>query len=216
MSPTTDSVILLHGLLRSERSMQKLAKALLKQGYQVQNVSYESTRNNVAKLAEQAIVPALMACAGASKINFVTHSLGGILVRQYLKKHAIDNLGRVVMLGPPNQGSEVIDKLRDFPGFYFLHGDAGLELGTGATSVPNKLGGVDFDLGIIAGTRSVNLFLSSMIPGVDDGKVSVERTRLDGMRDHLEMEVTHPFMMRNDRVIEQVIHYLETGQFKRT
>jgi len=215
MSPAADSVILLHGLARSERSMQKLAKVLQKRGYQVQNVSYESTRNNVAKLAEQAIAPALEACAGSGKVNFVTHSLGGILVRQYLKKHRIENLGRVVMLGPPNKGSEVIDRLRDFPGFYFLHGDAGLELGTGATSVPNKLGGVDFDLGIIAGTRSINLFLSSIIPGVDDGKVSVERTKLEGMRDHLEMEVTHPFMMRNDRVIGQVIHYLESGKFKR-
>ncbi|MDH3760898.1 MAG: alpha/beta hydrolase [Gammaproteobacteria bacterium] len=215
MSPAADSVILLHGLARSERSMQKLAEALQKRGYQVQNVSYQSTRNNVAKLAEQAIAPALAACAGSAKVNFVTHSLGGILVRQYLKKHRIENLGRVVMLGPPNKGSEVIDRLRDFPGFYFLHGDAGLELGTGATSVPNKLGGVDFDLGIIAGTRSINLFLSSIIPGVDDGKVSVERTKLEGMRDHLEMEVTHPFMMRNDRVIGQVIHYLESGKFKR-
>lgn len=214
-SSTADNVILLHGLVRSERSMQKLAKALRKQGYQVQNVSYESTRNNVAKLAEQAIAPALAACAGSGKVHFVTHSLGGILVRQYLKKHRIENLGRVVMLGPPNKGSEVIDKLRDFPGFYFLHGEAGLELGTGATSVPNKLGGVDFDLGIIAGTRSVNLYLSTMIPGADDGKVSVERTKLEGMRDHLAMEVTHTFMMRNNRVIEQVIHYLETGKFKR-
>ena len=215
MPSVADSVILLHGLARSERSMQKLEKALLAQGYCVQNVSYESTRNNVARLAEQAITPALAACAGEGKVNFVTHSLGGILVRQYLRNHRIDNLGRVVMLGPPNKGSEVIDRLRDFPGFYFVHGDAGLELGTGATSVPNKLGSADFDLGIIAGTRSVNLFLSGMIPGTDDGKVSVENTKLEGMRDHLEMEVTHTFMMRNDKVIDQVIHYLQTGKFKR-
>lgn len=215
MSSDADNVILLHGLARSERSMQKLAKALVKQGYRVQNVSYESTRNNIAKLAEQAIAPALAACGEEGAVHFVTHSLGGILVRQYLRNHQIDNLGRVVMLGPPNKGSEVIDKLSDFPGFYFFHGDAGLELGTGATSVPNRLGAADFDLGIIAGTRSVNLFLSSMIPGVDDGKVSVENTRLEGMRDHLEMEVTHTFMMRNDEVIDQVIHYLQTGKFKR-
>lgn len=215
MSSDADSVILLHGLVRSGRSMKKLEKALLKQGYHVLNVSYESTRNNIAKLAEQAIAPALEACARSARIHFVTHSLGGILVRQYLQNQAIANLGRVVMLGPPNQGSEVVDKLRDFPGFHFFHGDAGLELGTGATSLPARLGRADFDLGVIAGTRSVNLFLSTLIPGVDDGKVSVERTKLEGMRDHLEMEVTHPFMMRNDRVIEQVIHYLETGQFRR-
>jgi hypothetical protein len=136
-------------------------------------------------------------------------------VRQYLKNHDIDNLGRVVMLGPPNKGSEVIDKLRDFPGFRFFHGEAGVELGTGATSLPNRLGQADFDLGVIAGTRSINLFLSTLIPGVDDGKVSVENTRLEGMRDHLEMEVTHTFMMRNDKVIDQVIHYLKTGRFRR-
>lgn len=215
MSTAADNVILLHGLARSERSMQKLEKALLKHGYFVQNVSYESTRNNVGKLAERAISPALAACKESGKVNFVTHSLGGILVRQYLQNHPIENLGRVVMLGPPNKGSEVVDKMRDFPGFYFFHGDAGLELGTGATSLPNKLGRANFDLGIIAGTRSVNLFLSSLIPGVDDGKVSVENTKLEGMRDHLEMEVTHPFMMRNDKVIDQVVHYLETGKFKR-
>jgi len=147
------------------------------------------------------------------KVHFVTHSLGGILVRQYLLHHQIDNLGRVVMLGPPNKGSEVVDKLRDFPGFRFINGEAGLEMGTGESSVPNKLGAANFDLGIIAGTRSVNLILSRMIPGTDDGKVSVENTRLEGMRDHLQMKVTHPFMMRNAKVIEQVIHYLETGRF---
>lgn len=215
MSLPADSVILLHGLARTDKSMQKLEQALLKKGYCVQNVSYASTRNNIEILAEEAIGPALSACSDAGKINFVTHSLGGILVRQYLLHHDIDGLGRVVMLGPPNQGSEVIDKLGNVPGFHFIHGDAGLELGTGATSVPNNLGQANFDLGIIAGTRSVNLFLSSMIPGPDDGKVSVESTRLEGMNDHLEMEVTHPFMMRNNQVIEQVIHYLETGKFKR-
>jgi len=215
MSSVAESVILLHGLARSDWSMKKLEKALVKQGYCVQNVGYESTRGNIEKLADQAIGPALAACPNGSTVNFVTHSMGGILVRQYLKNHDIDNLGRVVMLGPPNKGSEVIDKLRDFPGFHFIHGDAGLELGTGATSLPNKLGQANFDLGVIAGTRSVNLFLSRIIPGVDDGKVSVENTRLEGMRDHIEMEVTHTFMMRNQQVIEQVIHYLQTGKFKR-
>jgi hypothetical protein len=193
--------------------MNKLQQALLQKGYQVQNVSYASTRNNIEQLAEEAIGPAVKLCPKEKKLHFVTHSLGGILVRQYLSLHQIDNLGRVVMLGPPNKGSEVVDKLRDFPGFRFINGEAGLELGTGEFSVPNKLGAANFDLGIIAGTCSVNLILSRMIPGTDDGKVSVENTRLEGMNDHLEMEVTHPFMMRNAKVIEQVIHYLESGRF---
>ncbi len=215
MPTFADCVVLLHGLGRSDKSMAKIEQALLKNGYCVQNVSYASNRKNVATLAEEAITPALQSCPPGKKVNFVTHSLGGILVRQYLQDHQVDHLGRVVMLGPPNKGSHVVDKLRDFPGFYFFHGDAGLELGTGETSVPNKLGQANFDLGIIAGTRSINLILSLMIPGTDDGKVSVDNTRLKGMNDHLEMPVTHALMMRNNKVIDQVVHYLETGSFKR-
>ena len=212
---TNESVILLHGLARTDRSMKKLEQVLNERGYHAVNVSYASTSDRIEKLATKAIVPALATCPAGARIHFVTHSLGGILVRQYLRDHDIPGLGRVVMLGPPNKGSEVVDHLRDFPGFHFYHGDAGLQLGTGETSVPNQLGRADFDLGVIAGTRSINLFLSTMIPGKNDGKVSVESTRVEGMRDHLEMEVTHPFMMRNDRVIEQVIHFLAHGEFRR-
>jgi pimeloyl-ACP methyl ester carboxylesterase len=216
MPTGAENVILLHGLARTEKSMTPLQRALEHQGYRVVNVGYDSRHGSVETLAVEAIAPALAVCPADQPVHFVTHSLGGILVRQYLAHHEIANLGRVVMLGPPNKGSEVIDRLREAPGFQFINGDAGLELGTGAASVPNKLGGANFDLGIIAGTRSVNLILSTMIPGADDGKVSVENTRLEGMRDHLEMGVTHTFMMRNDAVIAQVIHYLENGHFKRT
>ena len=215
MAAHPDSVILLHGLARTDRSMGKLERALAGRGYVVENLSYASTQKDIETLAEEAIGPTLARLPADAPVHFVTHSLGGILVRQYLHRKRIENLGRVVMLGPPNQGSEVVDKLGNFPGFRFINGDAGLQLGTGEGSVPNRLGAANFDLGVIAGTRSINLFLSSMIPGTDDGKVSVERTRVEGMKDHLEMEVTHTFMMRNDAVIEQVIHYLEHGRFRR-
>jgi pimeloyl-ACP methyl ester carboxylesterase len=195
--------------------MRLLERALQQRGYRVVNAGYDSRSSDIETLAVAAIEPALKACPDSQRVHFVTHSLGGILVRQYLAHHDIGNLGRVVMLGPPNKGSEVVDRLGHVPGFHFINGDAGLELGTGAASVPNRLGRADFDVGIIAGTRSVNLILSSLIPGANDGKVSVESTRLEGMNDHLEMAVTHPFMMRNDAVIDQVIHYLDTGKFKR-
>jgi len=173
-----DNVILLHGLARTEDSMEVLASALEQEGYCVTNVGYDSREGDIESLAVSAIGPALKACADAERIHFVTHSLGGILVRQYLAHHEIENLGRVVMLGPPNKGSEVVDTLRDVPGFYFINGDAGLQLGTGEASVPNQLGPANFDLGIIAGTYSVNLILSEMIPGTDDGKVLTNKRRI--------------------------------------
>ena len=207
-------VVLLHGLARTSGSMDVLEEALLKEGFLPINEGYPSREYPIEKLAELAITPALQRCPEGTKVNFVTHSLGGILVRQYLSNHSIKNLGRVVMLGPPNQGSEVVDKLRDVPGFHFINGDAGMQLGTGALSVPNMLGKANFDVGIIAGTRSINLILSTFIPSVDDGKVSIESTKLEGMNDHIEMPVTHPFMMKNEKVISQVISYLKSGSFE--
>ncbi|QSP96442.1 alpha/beta hydrolase [Marinobacter salinisoli] len=206
-------VVLLHGLARTASSMEDMEHALRRAGFLPINDSYPSRDHPIEELAELAIPPALEKCPTGMTVNFVTHSLGGILVRQYLDQHTIEHLGRVVMLGPPNQGSEVVDELRDVPGFYFINGDAGLQLGTGESSVPKALGKADFDLGIIAGTQSINWILSTLIPDTDDGKVSVENTKLEGMDEHIEMPVTHPFMMQDDEVIAQVIHYLRHGRF---
>ena len=199
---------------RSPSSMEALETSLSKEGFFPINEGYPSRDYPIEQLAELAIAPAVEKCPKDTAINFVTHSLGGILVRQYLSNHTIQNMGRVVMLGPPNKGSEVVDKLRDVPGFHFINGDAGMQLGTGELSIPNTLGKANFDVGIVAGTRSINLILSSLIPSSDDGKVSIESTKLEGMNDHIQMPVTHPFMMKNDRVIAQVVHYLKNGRFE--
>lgn len=209
----SECVVLLHGLMRTESSMVDMAKALSQAGYTAVNVSYASREDNILALTESTIPPSIARCPKGETVNFVTHSLGGILVRQYLSLHNVENMGRVVMLGPPNQGSEVVDKLGAFPGFKFLNGEAGLQLGTGQLSVPKRLGPATFDVGVIAGTRSINIILSRMIPGVDDGKVSVEATRLEGMSEHLVLPVTHTFMMKDKTVIAQVLHYLKFGAF---
>ena len=118
------------------------------------------------------------------------------------------------MLSPPNQGSEVIDKLSDAPGFTAIHGPAGIQLGTQEGDIPSQLGPANFDVGIITGNRSINLFLSMMIPGPDDGKVSIERAKLEGMADFLVVPHSHPFIMKRKLVIRQVLYFLEHGRFE--
>lgn len=210
-----EHVILLHGLARTHRSMNRIADELSKAGFGITNQSYASTVHSIETLAEETIPTAIASSPSAATLHFVTHSMGGILVRQYLKNHTIDRLGRVVMLGPPNRGSQVVDVLGRMPGFKLINGPAGLQLGTDRNSLPLALGPVDFELGVIAGTRTINLILSTMIPGTNYGKVSVENTRIEGMKDHIVLPVTHPFMMNNTDVIKQVITFLKHGRFSR-
>jgi pimeloyl-ACP methyl ester carboxylesterase len=208
-----ECVVLLHGLIRSNASMTVMADALKDEGYAVKNIDYPSTASPIEQLAATIIPNAASACAGAPRLHFVTHSMGGILLREYLSHKELDKLGRVVMLGPPNQGSELVDYLVDVPGFEILNGEAGAQLGKGEGSLPLKLGPVTFQLGVIAGTRSYNPLYSSLIPGTDDGKVSVVSTRVEGMTDHIEIDASHTFMMDDDEVIRQTVAFLRTGKF---
>ncbi len=213
----TEHVILLHGLCRTSRSMAPMAGALRAAGYVVHNLDYPSRTAPIEELADRVIAPAVAGCeaAGAPRIHFVTHSLGGILVRQYLAAHPLPVLGRVVMLGPPNQGSEVVDHLGSWRLFILINGPAGRQLGTGAASLPNLLSPVTFPVGVIAGNRSINWINSLLIPGPDDGKVSVDRTRVAGMSDHLVLRCSHPFLMGDRPAIRQTLHFLAHGRFLR-
>ncbi|WP_340121173.1 esterase/lipase family protein [Methylobacter svalbardensis] len=213
----SETIILLHGLFRTSRSMNKAGELLAAYGYNIINVDYPSRSADIGALAQQYIGQALKQCAteGVKKIHFLTHSMGGILLRDYLANQAIDKLGRVVMLAPPNQGSEVVDKLGSWRLFYYLNGPAGLQLGTGSNSVPNRLGPVNFQLGVIAGSKTANPFLSRLIPDVNDGKVSVSRAQVAGMQDFIVMPYSHPFIMRRVAVIEQALHFIQQGYFAR-
>jgi len=208
-------VVLLHGLARRPASMRKLAAALSDAGYLVQNHGYPSRRGTVANLAAEVVPDAIRQCDKGTDlpIHFVTHSMGGILLRQYLANEKPDTIGRTVMLSPPNHGSELVDKLGRVPGFKLLNGPAGRQLGTGERGLPGKLGAADFEVGVITGSRSLNPFYSLLIPGKDDGKVSIEHARLEGMADFLVVPRSHTFIMNSDQVIEQVRHFLAAGRF---
>ena len=212
-----EAVILLHGLARTSTSMNKMQEALEDEGFKTCNIDYPSTQHRISILAQEHIVPKIKACVGNidSSIHFVTHSMGGILVRYFAKHALISPMGRVVMLSPPNQGSEIVDALGDTWFFEFINGPAGRELGTDTGSMPLRLGPADFEVGIITGSRSINLILSLMIEGSDDGKVSVERAKLEGMKDFMVLPSTHPFIMRNEKAIAQTIYFLNHGVFKK-
>lgn len=208
-----ETVVLLHGLVRSSRSMEPMATHLRERGYNVINHDYPSRHHTIKKIIEISIAPLMKSpeITSADKLHFVTHSMGGILVRAYLKDVKPPNLGRVVMLGPPNCGSQVVDKIGHWHLFASVNGPAGQQLGT--DGLPTTLGPVDFPLGIIAGDRSINWINSSMIPGADDGKVSVECTKVKGMTDHTVVHYTHPMMMCRKTVIELTERFLRTGSF---
>ena len=211
----SEVIILLHGLARTSRCMDKAGKLLAAYGYKIINVGYPSRKYNIETLALNAIAPALKQCTSKDiiKIHFLTHSMGGILIRYYLSTQLIDKLGRVVMLAPPNQGSEVVDKLTGWPVFNVINGPAGLQMGTDKNSLPNMLGPVNFPTGIIAGDKTVNPLLSQLFPDTNDGKVSVRRAQVQGMKDFIVMPYSHTFIMQRETVIEQALHFIQQGNF---
>ncbi|MCP4427732.1 MAG: alpha/beta hydrolase [Chloroflexi bacterium] len=211
-----DYVVLLHGLARTARSMFKLERAFQGLGFGVVNLTYPSRKYPIEKLSQLAIESALAKCNRKrnAQVHFVTHSLGGILVRYFLENTNFPKLGRVVMIAPPNKGSHLVDKLGRCPGFKAINGPAGMQLGTDSHSIPAQMGAVAYPVGVIAGAQSVNLFLSQFLPSVNDGRVTTENTKIEGMADYIEVASSHPFIIQNTNVVRQATHFIRYGVFQ--
>ncbi len=206
-------VILLHGLGRSDKSLLLLQGVLSRQGYQVVSSAYPTDKAPLQDLVGYADA-AVAECREPETVDFVTHSMGGILLRVWaLKGENTARIGRAVMLAPPNQGSELADILLRSDTLAWLRGPSAIQLGTSGEAIAAQLPGVAFELGVIAGNDPNNPLTALLIPGENDGLVSVESTRVEGMNDHIVLPVGHTMIMNSPVVIFEVQSFLAQGHF---
>lgn len=210
-----ETVVIMHGLGRTPVSMAILGTRLEREGFRVVYFGYPSTSEPIDALVDQLDAELRECCAATTReTHFVTHSMGGVVLRAYLAEQPDPHLGRVVMLSPPSQGSEIVDLLADFRLFRAFLGPAGSRLGTDEEGIAKELPPIRFRLGIITGDRSLNPLGSWLIPGPDDGKVGVDRARIEGAADFIVLPATHTFIMNRGDVAEEVTHFLRHGRFR--
>jgi pimeloyl-ACP methyl ester carboxylesterase len=184
-------------------------------GFATLNLDYASRRKSLEALAED-IHPAIELFADGidGSVHFACHSMGGLLARVYIARYRPKRLGRVVMLGTPNNGSEIADRLRHFRAYRAFFGPAGQQLGTQRDiAIETLFPPVNYPVGIISGNRSIDPVAGTMLPKPHDGRVSVENTKLEGMADHVVVAVSHPWLVRNAVAVEQTIAFLRDGRF---
>jgi triacylglycerol lipase len=213
--PQQRPVILLHGLWLDSFWMSGLSSSLARKGFAPHSLSYPSRDKTFARLVDEHLKP-MIDIMPKGKIDFAAHSMGGLLVRLYARKYGTKRIGRVVMLGTPNNGSEMADSLRGLKAYQWYFGPAGQDLATAAAGFYDDLGPATFDCGVIAGTGGWMTPLTSLIaniPHPHDGLVSVASTRLDGMRGHVTLPVDHSMMVWDPAVWQLTQKFLDTGKF---
>ncbi len=206
-------VILIHGILRSSKSMGRLRSALEKAGYLVFPFDYPSSQLRIEEAAEY-LHRAIQSLEGVRPIHFVVHSMGGLVLRAYLMKHRDARIGRIVMLGVPNRGAVLADKLKGLALYRALFGPAGVQLAGGKDGLIARLPIPDVPFAIIAGARGTPEGYNPLVPGDDDGTVSVESTKLPGAADFATVKCLHSFLMSNPTVIDYVLRFLEEGRLR--
>ena len=208
-NPRTEAVVLLHGWDSSPIPMKRLEWALRREGYQVFNPAYPSIRVPLTILASEYLPDYLQRTIpeGIQRIHFVTHSMGGLLLRGSLAAHRPARLGRVVFLGTPHHGSEAADFWSKNALCRWLAGPNLAALQTGLAGYSVTLGPADYEALVIAGDRPLSPFWSPL-PAPHDGKVSVASTRLAGSARHLVVPHTHIALPIRTDIIRQVVQFL--------
>jgi triacylglycerol lipase len=213
VSEAADTVVLLHGLGRTSRNMLILKWRLQARGYRVCNVDYDTRRVSFDEVVDS-VHQAVRICVPIdAQIHFVTHSLGGLVLRGLLARHEIPSMGRAVMLAPPNRGSEIADRFRLIGFANSVLGPLAGQLGTRREDLPRKLPAPSIPFGVIAGNQWINPAGPIWLPAPHDGTVSVESTRLEGMDDHIVLPHTHTFIVNAAGVADQVDRFLQQGHF---
>lgn len=206
------AVILIHGIGRSSKSFSIMAKSLREDGYTIVGFDYPSTRLSLPKLTKF-LHSVLQSLDGIESIDLVCHSMGGLLVRTYLMDHSEPRFRRLVMLGVPNKGARMADRLKSNPLFRAVLGPAGQQLVSDKDGLISRLPTPDFEFGVIAGGRSAVRGYNPLIPGDNDSTVSVSSTRLPGAQDFVMFPVIHSFLMTDKRCITATRSFLKTGRF---
>jgi hypothetical protein len=206
-------IVLLHGLGRGTTSMWLLASRLEDAGYYVHRVGYSSLDQRPDEILQDISKQINECCRDHEQpVHFVGHSLGGLMIRAYLQDNEVDNLGRVVLLGTPNNGTEAADHFSD--GWLMkILGPTANALGTDDESFPNSLAPPYYPVGIIAGKLNSRLN-DQVVPGEDDGLVSIESTKIDGMTDFIVIETGHSMMRYDSEVADQTVAFIKFGAFK--
>jgi pimeloyl-ACP methyl ester carboxylesterase len=216
--PGGEAVILLHGLARGKYSMYWIERSLRQTGYAVYNLGYPSLKWSIRQSADHVVAKAVQTCRlqGFKRIHFVTHSMGAIVLRCYLQHNDLPDDSRIVMLAPPNGGSEIVDWAQArTPWFNRLVGPAAAELNTAADALPARLPPIKPAVGVLAGRKSWNPLFSAILPGEDDGKVSIRRTILPEMKDFMVIGANHTTILFSAEVRRQILHFLQSGRFRR-
>ncbi len=210
----SDCVVLLHGLAESPLTMAAVEAALRSGGYTVANIAYPSTSEPIEALMTRYVEPLFDQFREAKRLHFVTHSLGGVLLHSALSARLPANLGRVVMTAPGLKGSEALEVYRRSWLFRMLFGPAASQSGTGQDAFARVLDQqARYPLGVIAGCVSLDPVANLVVPWPHDGKISVARTRIQGMADHIVLMTPHDLTASDPVAIAQILHFLAHGHF---